>query len=429
MEAFVVLANFHLIDILRQRGLIAQINHEDELKQLLVSRQEHSTKPFAAYCGIDPTAASLHLGNLVPLMLLRRAQDAGFVPIIVFGGATGMIGDPTGRTEMRPMNSLEKINAYIENFKKLATRYFRTDVSNKPIFLNNYEWIGKMTWLDFARDVGVHFTIARLLAADVNRTRFHEGGLTFMELGYQLLQAYDFLYLYKNYDCIIQFGGADQWSNVLAGADLIRRVEHEKAFAVTAPLLVSSDGSKFGKSAGNAIWLDPTMTSPYEFFQFVRNVDDHDVEKLFLIFTFFTLQEISEFLKNPNINETKEKIAFEMTKLIHGEEAAISALNTTKSLFSHDSANIDYSSLPKFTVMPEDLLNGIDILDILVNSKLCSSRGDARKLVIGGGCSYNGKKLTDFYYKIKIEDFFEKYGGILIRKGKKDYLLITLLTN
>lgn len=423
-----MLPNFEFIDTLRQRGLIAQISHEQELKQLLADEQYHSERPFAFYCGVDPTAPSLHLGNLVALLLLRRAQDAGFVPIIVFGGATGMIGDPTGRTEMRPMNSVAQIHEYIENFKKLANRYFNNNVTNKPIFLNNFDWIGSMTWLQFARDVGVHFTIARLLAADVNRTRFQEGGLTFMELGYQLLQAYDFLHLYKNYNCVGQFGGADQWSNILAGADLIRRVEHGKAFAITTPLLVASDGSKFGKSAGNAIWLDPSMTSPYEFFQFLRNVHDQDVEKMFLIFTFFPLEQIAEFLKHSNINETKEKMAFEITKLVHGEDAAAQALQTSKNLFSHD-GQTDYSAVPKLTVTAAEVHVGLDILDVLVRSSLCTSRGEARKLVIGGGIAYNAQKITDFHYKLKIEDFLEKQGGVLIRKGKKEYLLITLLTN
>lgn len=420
--------NFQLIDILRQRGLVAQINHEQELKQLLDERQAQNTEhkhPYGVYCGIDPTAPSLHLGNLVALLLLRRAQDEGFVPIVVFGGATGMIGDPTGRTEMRPMNSTKQIQEYIENFKKLVGRYFRHDVKNKPVYVNNFDWIGNMTWLQFARDVGVHFTIARLLSADVNRTRFEEGGLTFMELGYQLLQAYDFLYLYKNYNCILQFGGADQWSNILAGADLIRRVEHGKAFALTTPLLVASDGSKFGKSAGNAIWLDPTMTSPYEFFQFIRNVNDLDVEKMFLIFTFFSVEEIKEFLKNPNINQTKEQLAFEITKLVHGEEAATNALQTSKNLFANG-GQADYSAAPKLVVTQEEISNGLDILDVLVKSHLCSSRGEARKLVVGGGVNYNGRKLADFQYKLKVEDFLADQGGILVRKGKKDYLLVIL---
>jgi len=414
-----------LLDTLHERGLIAQINHEQELKQLLSDQQAQNQKPLAAYCGVDPTAPSLHLGNLVALLMLRRAQDAGFVPIILFGGATGMIGDPTGRTEMRPMNSVATIKEYIENFKKLVGRFFREDVPNKPIFVNNYDWMGEMTWLEFARDVGVHFTIARLLAADVNRTRFEEGGLTFMELGYQLLQANDFLHLYRKYNCVVQFGGNDQWSNILAGADLIRRVERGKAFAVTTPLLISRDGSKFGKSAGNAIWLDSSMTSSYEFFQFIRNVNDQDIEKMFSIFTFISTDEIENHLKNENINEVKEILAFEVTKLVHGEDAAQQSRQTARNLFSK-SGSVDYSAAPKLVVTYEELETGLGILDVLVRSGFTKSRGEARKLIAGGGVSFNGQKLMDAQYLIRSDDFKDEQGGVLIRKGKKDYLVVEL---
>ncbi len=410
------------LDTLHERGLIAQINHEHELKQLF-SDTTAQKQPLAAYCGIDPTASSLHLGNLVALLMLKRAQDAGFTPIILFGGATGMIGDPTGRTEMRPMNSAETIKGYIENFKKLVARYFQHDVPNAPIYVNNADWMNNMSWIDFTRNVGVHFTIARLLAADVNRTRFEEGGLTYMELGYQLLQAHDFLHLYKKYNCVVQFGGNDQWSNILAGADLIRRVEQGKAFAVTTPLLVSSDGSKFGKSAGNAIWLDATLTSPYEFFQFVRNIDDKDIEKMFFIFTFLSKEEIKTLLSNPNINETKATLALEVTKLVHGKEAAAQSLQTAQSLFSKG-GTIDYSAAPKLEVTTAEIENGFDILESLVKIGLCKSRGEARKIVQGGGVSINGSKLMDAQYKFNSEDFLEEQNGVLVRKGKKDYFLI-----
>lgn len=414
------------ISHLRARGLIAQISHEDELTQILSkSHLNKKGRPHAVYCGVDPTAESLHVGNLVPLMMLRRAQDAGLTPIVLFGGATGLIGDPTGRTEMRPMSTKEDIARYIENFKKLAIRYFRTDVPNPPVFVNNIDWIGPMSWIDFARDVGSHFTVARLLSAEVNKTRFKEGGLTFMELGYQLLQSYDFLHLYQHHDCIMQFGGDDQWSNVLGGADLIRRVLQGKAFAVTTPLLIDSDGRKFGKTAGNAVWLDARLTSPYEFYQFFRNVNDPDVKKMFYVFTLKSKEEIDTLIQEKHINEAKDALAFEITKISHGEEAAQKAQQTAKSLFV--GGELDLTSVPKTSVSTLELTAGLDILALLIKCGLSPSRGEARKLIQGGGLTLNGEKWTDIAHQVKDSDFQAKQGGLLLRKGKKDYHLVTLV--
>ncbi len=416
----------HFIAELRERDLIAQINHEEELNQIL-SKSHRNEKgiPYGVYCGFDPTAASLHVGNLAALMMLKRAQDAGFTPIVLFGGATGLIGDPTGRTEMRPMNTKEQIQGYIENFKNLVLRYFRFDVPNIPVFVNNIDWIGAMSWIDFARDVGTHFTVARLLSAEVNKTRFQEGGLTFMELGYQLLQSYDFLHLYQNHNCLIQFGGDDQWSNVLGGADLIRRVAQGKAFAVTTPLLVGKDGKKFGKTAGNAIWLDETLTSPYEFFQFFRNVHDQDVAKMLKVFTSMPLGEIDSLLNTNSINDAKEKMAFEITKIVHGEEHAQGALNTSKALFSGKTQ--DFSSAPRTKVTSDEISQGLDILSVLTKCGLSTSRGEARKLIQGGGLLFNNEKLSDFSYKIEISHFENEHKAIVLRKGKKDYHLVELI--
>lgn len=410
---------------LRERELIAQISHEDELKQILAkSPLNEKGVPHAVYCGFDPTAASLHVGNLAALMMLRRAQDAGLTPIVLFGGATGLIGDPTGRTEMRPMNTKEQISQYIENFKKLVLRYFNFDVPNPPLFVNNIDWMGSMSWLDFARNVGSHFTVARLLSAEVNKTRFQEGGLTFMELGYQLLQSYDFLHLYKHHNCIMQFGGDDQWSNVLGGADLIRRVAQGKAFAITTPLLVGSDGKKFGKTAGNAIWLDANLTSPYEFFQFFRNIHDADIGKMLRVFTFLSLEEIKNILDTPNINHAKQTMALEITKIVHGEQEAFKALETTKALFSGNSANL--SSAPTTTINKNKLLEGLDILTLLMLCQLAPSRGEGRKLIQGGGLSLNDHKLTDFNYKVTENDFTQEQQGLLLRKGKKEFHLVKI---
>jgi tyrosyl-tRNA synthetase len=414
-----------LITKLRTRGLIAQISHEEELEQLLIKgNQNDSSKTYAVYCGFDPTAASLHIGNLAALMMLRRAQDAGLQPIVLFGGATGLIGDPTGRTEMRPMNTKEQIASYIENFKLLVNHYFRFDIPNQPIFVNNIDWIGAMSWIDFSRDIGSHFTVARLLSAEVNKTRFNEGGLTFMELGYQLLQSYDFLHLYKNYNCIMQFGGDDQWSNILSGADLIRRVNSGKAFAVTTPLLVGSDGKKFGKTAGNAIWLDAKLTSPYDFYQFFRNVHDADVNKMFKVFTLIEQEKIDQIFTNPNINQVKETMAFEITKLVHGEDNALKALEAAKNLFSGQTG--DLSNAPSTFLSKIEIQEGIDILTLLIKCGLSPSRGEARKLIQGNGLIYNGEKLSDFSYKITESDFNNEQNSIVLRKGKKDYHLVKI---
>ncbi|APJ04674.1 tyrosine--tRNA ligase [Silvanigrella aquatica] len=419
-------AKSSLITKLRERGLIAQISHEEELEQLLLKGNKNEKgETYSVYCGFDPTAASLHVGNLAALMMLRRAQKAGLQPLVLFGGATGLIGDPTGRTEMRPMNTKEQILEYIENFKLLVNRYFQFDVPNPPIFVNNIDWIGPMSWIDFARDVGSHFTVARLLSAEVNRTRFNEGGLTFMELGYQLLQSYDFLHLYQKYNCIVQFGGDDQWSNILGGADLIRRVQSGKAFAVTTPLLVGSDGKKFGKTAGNAIWLDAKLTSPYDFYQFFRNVHDADVAKMFKVFTFKEMDEITKiFSENENINKVKEIMAFEVTKIVHGEEEAIKALEAAKTLFSGQIG--DLSNAPATFLSKPEVEQGIDILALLIKCGLSPSRGEARKLVQGNGLNFNGEKLNDFNYKISEKDFETPQNAIVLRKGKKDYHLVKM---
>ena len=412
-------------DDLKKRGLIAQVNHEDELQEIL--RSEKDYKKLTLYCGFDPTAKSLHVGHLVSLLLLRRAQDAGFTPIVLFGGATGLIGDPTGRQDLRPMSTAEQIKEYVENFRHLCERYFRFDVPNKPIFVNNQDWIGKMTWIDFARNVGVHFTIARLLAAEVNRTRFEEGGLTFMELGYQLLQAYDFYHLYKNQNCLIQLGGDDQWSNILAGADLIRRIEGGKAFAMTTPLLIAKDGRKFGKTAGNAIWLDASITSPYEFFQFFRNTMDEDVEKMFRIFTFLPQEEINLLLEK-HINEVKEVLAYKITVLVHGEEEAQKALDSSKKLFSKNSFSAeDLEGAPKSNLTKQELgTEGIDMISVVMHCKLAPSRTEARKLIENGGLSLNEKKVESVQQKLTLSDFANSTA--ILKKGKKTYHLL-ILTN
>lgn len=418
-------AKSSFITDLRKRNLIAQISHEEELEQLLQKGNQNETgQTYSVYCGFDPTAASLHIGNLTALLMLRRAQNAGLQPIILFGGATGLIGDPTGRTEMRPMNTKEQIAKYIENFKLLVMQYFRFDVPNKPIFVNNIDWFGNMSWIDFARNIGSHFTVARLLSAEVNKSRLQEGGLTFMELGYQLLQSYDFLHLYQNYNCIAQIGGNDQWSNILGGADLIRKVCGGKAYALTTPLLISSNGVKFGKTAGNAVWLDAKLTTPYEFYQFFRNIHDADISKMLKVFTYTDLNEIEIILENPDINSIKEKMAFEITKLVHGTEEASKAVEAAKNFFSGQKG--DLSNAPTTLISIIEVKNGIDILSLLIKCELSQSRGDARKLIQGNGLNINGQKMNDINYKITEEDFKTPQNAVVLRKGKKDFHLVKI---
>lgn len=416
--------NFY--DAMKVRGLVASVSHEAELIEVLATIQDEEKafgQPLSIYAGFDPTAKSLHVGHLVPLFGLRRAQDAGLRPIVLFGGATGLVGDPTGRTEMRQMHSQTDIEGFIAHYRKLTERYFDLSGPCAPLFLNNHDWLGCMTWIQFARDVGVHFTIARLLAADVNRTRFEAGGLTFLELGYQLLQAYDFQYLNHNHNCVLQLGGNDQWSNILAGADLIRRTSSKKAFALTFPLLTASDGQKIGKTAGNAVWLDPDMYSPYDFFQYFRNIKDEDLEMFARTFTFLHADAIAE-LCNPKvtaINAAKERLATEVTTLVHGAEEARKALGAARALFSGEGAPAD---APSFTLSAADIEIGVGILDVLVNGGLCKSKSEARKIIEGNGLLLNGTKVTDVHLKIVAAHFESKDGEALIRKGKKDFLVL-----
>lgn len=413
-------------DAMKARGLVASVSHEEELEAVLRAPGPGSSasQPLSIYAGFDPTAASLHVGHLVPLLGLRRAQDAGLRPIVLFGGATGMVGDPTGRVEMRRMHTEDDIQGFIARYRQLTERYFDKDSKLPALFLNNYDWLGAMTWIRFARDVGVHFTIARLLAADVNRTRFESGGLTFLELGYQLLQAYDFLHLNENYNCVLQLGGNDQWSNILAGADLIRRTAGRKAFALTFPLLTSSDGQKIGKTAGNAVWLDPDMLSPYDFFQYFRNVRDDDLALFFRTFTFLTEQEIAELVDpaKTGVNAAKEKLAVTVTTMVHGHDEAHRAVTAARALFSGEAAPED---APTLFIATDELEQGVAVTDLLVRGGLCKSKSEGRKLIEGGGLQIAGVKILDVHHKVELGHLeSSSTGSLVLRKGKKDYLVL-----
>lgn len=409
---------------MEERGLIAQTNDAVALREALEAASGKNPHEYpGVYCGFDPTAKSLTLGHLVPLLGLRRAQDHGLTPIILFGGATGLIGDPTGRTDMRPMNTNQDIAGYIENFSRLVSRYFRYDVPNSPVFVNNLEWIGPMTWLDFARNVGVHFTVAKLLSADVNKSRL-EHGLTFMEMGYQLLQSYDFLELFRKRNCLLQTGGNDQWSNLLGGVDLIRRVEHKQAFCFTQPLIVDSQGRKLGKTSGNAIWLDASMTSPYDFFQYLRNIPDETVEQTLRQLTFLSIDEIRQLTApGANPNKAKERLAWEVTSLVHDREEADKALAAAHALFEGAG---DLSSAPRVQILRVDVETGLDVISLLAKSGVCPSKSEARRLVQGNGLLLNGEKCSDVNYRLQFNDFEHSCGGLLVRKGKKEYTIIEL---
>ncbi len=399
------------------RGLVANLSHEEEFLAWAGANQG------TVYCGVDPTAPSLHLGNLVPLLGLRRFQELGFTPIVLFGGATGLVGDPTGRNEMREMRSPEEIAQFIKNFKRLAARWFLEDVPNGAVFVNNLDWMGGMGFLEFGREVGRHFTVARLLASEVNRTRFDSGGLTFLELGYQLLQAYDFLHLRRTRGCVLQLGGSDQWANILAGADLIRRMDGGQAFALTFPLLVGKDGRKLGKTAGNALWLDASLTSAYEFYQYLRDLGDDDVLLAGRLLLPGTRERFDQWAQGipRDVNAAKASLAYEVTAFVHGAEAAASAQLASQALFLGGGS---LEGAPTTVVSAHEAGEGLGITELLVRTGLAMSKTEARKLIQGRGVRVFDLVVEDPVRRLTGADFRD--GVVLLRKGKKDFRVIRL---
>ncbi len=370
----------NVMDTLRARGFIKQTVYEEELYEKLGSE----SVPF--YIGFDPTADSLHVGHFLTLIAMRHMQDAGHRPIILIGGGTGMIGDPSGRTDMRSMMTRETVEHHVECFKKQMARFIRFEGENGAIVVNNADWLLNLNYVDFLRDIGVYFSVNKMLTAECYRSRM-EKGLTFLEFNYMLMQAYDFLVLNRKYGCLLQMGGDDQWSNILAGADLIRRKERKAAFAMTFTLLTTSEGKKMGKTQKGAVWLDENKTSPYEFYQYWRNTDDADVEKCLKLLTFLPLEEIAALCahKDERINRAKEVLAFELTKLVHGEEKAAAAEAQARAAFGGE------GEMPEKKV-PSDTAT---VLQALVAAGLCKSNGEARRLVEQGGVTVNGEKVTD----------------------------------
>ena len=399
---------------LQRRGLIAQVTDEEEIKELI------NNGGARFYIGFDPTADSLHAGHFMTLVLMRRLQQAGNKPIVVLGGGTGLVGDPSGRTDMRAMLTEEQIAYNCARFKEQISRFIEFG-EDKALCVNNADWLKGLKYTELLRDVGACFSVNKMLTAECYKQRM-EKGLTFLEFNYMIMQSYDFYYLHEKYGCNMQFGGDDQWSNMLAGTELIRKKTGKDAFALTIPLLTNSEGKKMGKSAKGALWLDKEKTSPYEFFQYWRNVDDADVDKCLKMITFIPIEEIEEMTKWPynRINEKKEILAFEITKLVHGEEEAQKALQAARALFSGEG---DDANMPTTELNKDEIGEGMGLLDLLVLTKLAASKGEARRLIDQGGISINGEKVNDSTLRLKIEDFSD---GIKIKKGKKAFHKVIL---
>ena len=402
-------------DELVARGLIAQVTNEEEIREMV----DNGKATF--YIGFDPTADSLHVGHFMALCLMKRLQMAGNKPIALIGGGTAMIGDPSGRTDMRSMMTKETIDHNCACFKKQMERFIEFG-EGKAQMVNNADWLLNLNYIDFIRDIGACFSVNNMLRAECFKQRM-EKGLSFLEFNYMPMQSYDFYYLFQHYGCNMQFGGNDQWSNMLGGTELIRRKLGKDAHAMTITLLLNSEGKKMGKTAKGAVWLDPNKTSPYEFYQYWRNVDDADVMKCIRMLTFLPLEQINEMdsWKDAKLNEAKEILAFELTKLVHGEEEAQKAQNAAKALFvgGGDDANI-----PTTEITEDQLTEGkIGLLSLMVACKLATSNGDARKNVAGGGVSVNDEKITDVKFEVTREMLKE---GVKLRKGKKVFHKVIL---
>ena len=394
-----------IFEELMERGYIEQITHE-EIKDIL----DNSSIPF--YIGFDPTADSLHVGHFVSMMVASHMQKAGHKPIILIGGGTATIGDPSGKTDMRRMMSREEINHNVECFKKQLSKFVSFEGNNGAIIVNNADWLLDLNFVEFMRDIGSLFSVNKMLAAECYKQRM-ERGLTFFELGYMLMQSYDFLHLYNTYGCKLQMGGNDQWSNILGGVDLIRRIGHSDSFGLTFKLLTTKEGKKMGKTEKGALWLDANKTSPYEFYQYWRNIDDADVKTVLSLLTFLPMEEVNRLssLKDEQINEAKKIAAFEITKLIHGEEEAKKAEEASKALFEGQ------GSLEN---MPTTKIDGnISILEAIITAGMAPSKGQARTLINQGGITLNDEKITDVNYVLEDKDF--KDGYAILRKGKKVY--------
>lgn len=399
------LGNISIYDVLKERDLIKQIPFEEEFKEMV---KKEKTK---VYLGIDPTADSIHIGHFIPLMMMSYFQKCGHTPIILIGGGTACIGDPSGKTDMRKMLSREEISKNVDNIIKQVSKFVSFGGDNAAIIVNNGDWILDLNYMDFIRTYGVHFNVNRMLDAECFKQRM-EKGLTFFELNYMLMQSYDFLHLFEEKGCKVQIGGDDQWSNMLAGVDLIRKIHQNGSFCVTCPLLLNAEGKKMGKTVSGALWLDANKTSPYEFYQYWRNIGDTEVYDVLRMLTYLPMDEVRRLssLKDEKINEAKKIAAFEITKLIHGEDEAIKARDAAEALFGGT------GSLDNMPTTKIDNTN-ISIVDAIILTGIAPSKGQARTLIAQGGISLNDNKIDDINYFLTDADFTEGYA--ILKKGKK----------
>jgi len=394
------------------------MTHEDEIKALFAS-----DKKVTFYIGFDPTADSLTVGHFLPVMAMAHLQHAGHIPIALIGGGTTRVGDPTDKTDMRKMLSDEQINANAARFKDQLSRFL--DFSDdKAIMINNADWLLELNYVDFLREIGVHFSVNRMLTADCYKSRM-EKGLTFLEFNYMLMQSYDFLALNKQFDCVMQLGGNDQWSNILGGVELIRRKEGKEAFGLTLKLLTTSEGKKMGKTEKGAVWLDAEKTTPYEFFQYWRNVEDAKVEECLGLLTFLPMDEVRRLgaLEGAEINKAKEVLAFELTKTIHGESEALKALDASKALFAGGAKS---GSIPTTEITHVEFADGIDAIGLMIKAGLVPTRSEGRRVIEQGGLKINDQKITDINFIVTTDLF--KENELLLQKGKKAFHVIALIS-
>ena len=408
----------NLYNELKERGLLYQSTDEEALKKML-----ESGEPITLYEGSDPTADSLHIGHCVPYCILRRFQKAGHKVLVLMGGATACIGDPSGRTEMRKMLSKEEIESNINKIKNTLKVFLDFDGDNPAIIVNNADWFRDINYIDFMREIGVHFNVNKMLSNEIYKNRLETGGLTFFELGYQLMQSYDFVYLNRKYGCTLEFGGADQWGNIASGVELQRKLNYVNGTNVnlvgaTNPLLLTPEGKKMGKTERGAIWIDKDKISAYDFYQGIYQTPDACVRMMFALFTDIPMNEIDKLIAE-DIVKAKKRLCFEITKFVRGEEDAILAQNMSENLFTEGG-----NDAPEFEITKAESDAGIGLLDLLVRTGLCKSKGEARKLIEGGGIAVSGEKVSDTTLTLKTADF--KDGSLLLKKGKKSFIKVVI---
>lgn len=408
----------NLFNTLKERGLLYQCTDEKALKEML-----ESGMPIALYEGTDPTADSLHIGHCVPYCILRRFQQAGHKVVLLMGGATACIGDPSGKQEMRKMLTKEDVQKNIEKIKETLKVFLDFDGENPAVIVNNADWFKGYEFIDFMRDIGVHFNVNKMLSSEIYDNRLKEGGLTFFEMGYMLMQAYDFVHLHKSHNCVLQYGGQDQWGNIVAGVELQRKlnfangVEEKPLIGATNPLLMTPEGKKMGKTEKGAIWIDKDKISAYDFYQGVYQTPDACVEMVFALFTDIPMEEVKRIVAE-DIVKAKKTLSFEVTKFIRGEEDAIEAQRMSENLFAQGG-----NDAPEFEVSKAQIANGIGICDLLVLTKLCSSKGEARRMIDGGGITFKNEKVTNFALVVTEADLVE---GALLKKGKKSFIKVVI---